>query len=57
MPEVTKLCNRVIIMHRGRVVMDRALADAIGPKGLDQAFLESVGAVDLSASIPEAEQA
>ena len=36
------VCNKVVIISRGRVVMESMLADLTRDKSLEQVFLESV---------------
>ena len=42
LPEVSMLCNKVVIINRGRIVMERSLSDITRDKTLEQVFLESV---------------
>jgi ABC-2 type transport system ATP-binding protein len=42
LPEVSMVCNKVVIISRGRVVMESMLADLAREKSLEQVFLESV---------------
>ncbi len=42
LPEVSMVCNKVVIISRGRVVMESMLADLTREKTLEQVFLESV---------------
>jgi ABC-2 type transport system ATP-binding protein len=42
LPEVSMVCNKVVIIGRGRVVMESALNELTREKSLEQVFLESV---------------
>lgn len=42
LPEVSMVCNKVVIISRGRVVMESLLSDLTRDKSLEQVFLESV---------------
>jgi len=42
LPEVSMVCNKVVIISRGRVVMENMLSDISREKSLEQVFLESV---------------
>lgn len=42
LPEVSMVCNKVVIISRGRVVMESMLSDLSREKSLEQVFLESV---------------
>jgi len=42
LPEVSMVCNKVVIISRGRVVMESRLSDLTREKSLEQVFLESV---------------
>jgi ABC-2 type transport system ATP-binding protein len=42
LPEVSMVCNKVVIISRGRVVMESRLSDLTRDKSLEQVFLESV---------------
>lgn len=44
LPEVTMVCNRVVIIDRGRVVLQEDLAELLRTRPLEQVFLERVGA-------------
>jgi len=44
LPEVTMVCNKVVIINRGRVVKESYLKDLGQGKSLEQVFMESVGA-------------
>jgi ABC-2 type transport system ATP-binding protein len=43
LPEVTLTCERVIIMHQGRIVADARLSELTKEQNLEQAFLKLVG--------------
>lgn len=52
LPEVSMVCSKVVIISRGRVVMQSDLQQLVKEKSLEQVFIESVSsdeAVDLSA--------
>ena len=51
LPEVSMVCNKVVIINRGRVVLESYLKDLVKDKSLEQVFMESVG----SELIPEHE--
>ncbi len=42
LPEVSMVCNKVVIISRGRVVMESLLSELSRDKSLEQVFLESV---------------
>ncbi len=42
LPEVTMVCSKVVIVNRGRVVVEGALNQISRDKSLEQVFLESV---------------
>lgn len=42
LPEVSMVCNKVVIISRGRVVMENMVSDISREKSLEQVFLESV---------------
>lgn len=42
LPEVSMVCDKVVIINRGRVVMESLLANLTRDKSLEQVFLESV---------------
>ena len=44
LPEVTMVCNRVLIMHAGRLFLDQSLAQFAGEHSLEKAFLQCIGA-------------
>ena len=46
---VEALCDRVAVMHRGRVVAAGRLAEVAGGRSLEDAFIELVGAGDAAA--------
>jgi len=43
LPEVTLTCERVIIIHQGRIVADARLSELTKEQNLEQAFLKLVG--------------
>lgn len=43
LPEVSMVCSKVVIVSRGRIVMESALEDLTREKPLEQVFIESVG--------------
>lgn len=45
LPEVSMVCNKVVIIHRGQVVLEGALQDVVKERSLEQVFLECVGGV------------
>ena len=57
LPEVSMVCNKVVIISRGRVVMESMLADLTRDKSLEQVFLDSVSreeVVDAAACVNQA---
>ncbi len=42
LPEVNSVCNRVVIIDRGEVVLESSLAEATRSRSLEQVFLECV---------------
>ncbi len=42
LPEVSMVCNKVVIVNRGRIVFESLIADLTRDKSLEQIFLESV---------------
>jgi ABC-2 type transport system ATP-binding protein len=42
LPEVTMVCSKVVIVSRGRVVMQSDLKELVKEKSLEQVFIESV---------------
>jgi ABC-2 type transport system ATP-binding protein len=46
LPEVSAVCSKVVIVHRGRVVMESELSKLSREKSLEQIFLESVSQED-----------
>jgi len=49
LPEVSAVCNKVVIINRGRIVLESALSELTREKTLEQVFLESVSREDLAA--------
>jgi ABC-type Na+ transport system ATPase subunit NatA len=57
LPEVSTVCDKVVIVSRGRVVRESLLADLTRERTLEQVFIESVSAddiVDAAACVNEA---
>ena len=50
LPEVSMVCNKVVIVSRGKVVMESSLADLTREKSLEQIFLESVSREDVASA-------
>ncbi len=46
LPEVSAVCSKVVIVNRGRVVMESELSNLSREKSLEQIFLESVSQED-----------
>jgi ABC-2 type transport system ATP-binding protein len=46
LPEVAMLCSKVVIVNRGRVVVEGPLSQISRDKSLEQVFLESVSQED-----------
>lgn len=44
LPEVTQVCNKVVIINQGRVAAENYLTELTRNKSLEQVFLECVGA-------------
>lgn len=44
LPEVSMVCNKVVIINRGRVALESYLADLGKERSLEQVFLDCVGA-------------
>ncbi|MDZ4784925.1 MAG: ATP-binding cassette domain-containing protein [bacterium] len=42
LPEVTEVCNKVVIIAQGRVVLESSLADIVRDRPLEQAFMACV---------------
>jgi ABC-2 type transport system ATP-binding protein len=52
LPEVSMVCDKVVIVNRGRVVVESALEDIAREKSLEQVFIETVsqeGAIGVAA--------
>lgn len=49
LPEVTMVCNRVVIIDRGKVVLEEDLSDLLKTRTLEQVFLDRVGVDEASA--------
>jgi len=47
LPEVSAVCSKVVIVNRGRVVMESELSSLSREKTLEQIFLESVSQEDV----------
>jgi ABC-2 type transport system ATP-binding protein len=47
LPEVSTVCDKVVIVSRGRVVQESMLADLTRERTLEQVFIESVSADDV----------
>jgi ABC-2 type transport system ATP-binding protein len=47
LPEVSAVCSKVVIVHRGRVVVEGPLSQISRDKSLEQVFLESVSQDDV----------
>ncbi len=43
LPEVSVVCNKVVIVNRGRVVIEKNLQELTKDKSLEQVFLECIG--------------
>lgn len=43
LPEVTMVCNKVVIIHRGQVAVEETLSKLVKDRSLEQIFLEVVG--------------
>lgn len=48
LPEVAQTCSRVIIVARGRIVVEGPIAELTSGKGLEQRFLEAVSEEPIS---------
>lgn len=46
LPEVSMVCSKVVIINRGRVVLESRLADLIKDRPLEKVFIESVSRED-----------
>lgn len=46
LPEVAMVCNKVVIINRGRVALEANLSEAVKNKSLEQIFLECVSSED-----------
>ncbi len=44
LPEVTMVCNKVVIINRGRIVKEGYLSEIVQQRSLEQVFMECVGA-------------
>lgn len=53
LPEVTMVCNKVVMIHRGRLALEKPLSELTPGHSLEQVFLEVVG-TDASAVSHEA---
>jgi ABC-2 type transport system ATP-binding protein len=42
LPEVTCVCNKVVIINRGKIVLESQLSDLVKSRSLEQVFLECV---------------
>ncbi len=42
LPEVSSVCNKVVIINHGRIVVQSSLADLVKEKSLEQVFMECV---------------
>jgi ABC-2 type transport system ATP-binding protein len=52
LPEVAMVCSKVVIVNRGKVVVEGALSQISRDKSLEQVFLESVsqdGSIEVAA--------
>jgi ABC-2 type transport system ATP-binding protein len=49
LPEVSMVCNKVVIINRGSVVLERSLAELIAERSLEETFISAVSS-DASAS-------
>ena len=47
LPEVSMVCNKVVIINHGRTVLESSLADIEKDRSLEQVFLECVGREEL----------
>lgn len=48
LPEVTMVCNKVVIINRGSIALEGSLAEVVKDKSLEQVFLECVSAEEPS---------
>lgn len=46
LPEVSMVCSKVVIINRGKIVLENSLAEITKNKTLEQVFLECVGRED-----------
>lgn len=46
LPEVSMVCSKVVIINRGRIVLQKGLAELTLHKSLEQVFLECIGLED-----------
>jgi ABC-2 type transport system ATP-binding protein len=53
LPEVSMVCNKVVIINRGKVVIESALSQLTREKDLEQIFLESVSREDAAETARE----
>ena len=44
LPEVSQVCNKVVIINQGRVAAENYLSELTKEKSLEQVFLDCVGA-------------
>ncbi|MCO6429293.1 MAG: ABC transporter ATP-binding protein [Deltaproteobacteria bacterium] len=49
LPEVSMVCNKVVIINRGRVVLENSLSEVVKSKSLEQVFLECVSTEESAA--------
>ncbi len=49
LPEVSMVCSKVVIINRGRVVLEQELSELIKNRPLEQVFIESVSADEIAA--------
>ena len=47
LPEVSMVCNKVVIVNRGRTVLESPLDELVKDRSLEQVFLECVGKEEL----------
>jgi ABC-2 type transport system ATP-binding protein len=49
LPEVSMVCSKVVIINRGRVVLEQELSELVKNRSLEQVFIESVSADEIAA--------
>lgn len=57
LPEVTMVCNKVVIINRGAVVMEKPLSELTKERSLEEIFISAISSDAASSSEPSAPEA